>query len=441
MKISIITPTNVHPGLDKQWGYLLECLSSVLAQTYENWEWIILGNGKANLDDLPMDPRIRKLWCDKGRLGIGALKKEACHHATGEIIVELDHDDILIENCLEEVVKTFRDPQVDYAYSHAAEFFFDRDDQPDWAPQIYNEYWGWQYKDFWWKGRLLKEAIAFDPSPASLGLIYYAPNHVRAWRKSTYDRLGGHDEKLPVADDHDLAVRFYLHGNKMVRIPKCLYLQRMHTMNSQILMNKAIQEATRKIQNENIWSLCEKFCEINGWPKLDLGGAFYPPEGYLTVDIRPGCDFQMDLRDERWEFADNTFGLVRAFDMLEHLPNGINTMNNIHRILKPGGIVITATPSTDGRGAFADPTHCSFWNELSFKYYTDTKFCQYIWPQCRARFQTMRRLTHKPSQLSKAEDIPYVVWDGIALKPGMKTRYPGAMDWDWDRDVESLCDQ
>jgi hypothetical protein len=44
-------------------------------------------------------------------------------------------------------------------------------------------------------------------------------------------------------------------------------------------------------------------------------------------------------------------------------------MNEIWRILKPGGIVDISVPSTDGRGAFQDPTHVSFWNINSFMYY------------------------------------------------------------------------
>jgi hypothetical protein len=44
-------------------------------------------------------------------------------------------------------------------------------------------------------------------------------------------------------------------------------------------------------------------------------------------------------------------------------------MNEIWRILKPDGIVDISVPSTDGRGAFQDPTHVSFWNINSFMYY------------------------------------------------------------------------
>ena len=49
-------------------------------------------------------------------------------------------------------------------------------------------------------------------------------------------------------------------------------------------------------------------------------------------------------------------------------------MTEIWRLLKPGGLLVSSTPSTDGRGAFQDPTHYAFWNENSFKYFTDDRY-------------------------------------------------------------------
>ena len=64
--------------------------------------------------------------------------------------------------------------------------------------------------------------------------------------------------------------------------------------------------------------------------------------------------------------------MVRAYDFLEHIPIGkvVPVMNEIYRVLKPGGIFESSTPSTDGRGAFQDPTHTSFWNRNSWFYYS-----------------------------------------------------------------------
>jgi SAM-dependent methyltransferase len=49
-------------------------------------------------------------------------------------------------------------------------------------------------------------------------------------------------------------------------------------------------------------------------------------------------------------------------------------MEEIWRVLKPGGIFESSTPSTDGRGAFQDPTHISFWNRNSWLYYSEKAY-------------------------------------------------------------------
>jgi hypothetical protein len=52
------------------------------------------------------------------------------------------------------------------------------------------------------------------------------------------------------------------------------------------------------------------------------------------------------------------------------LEDRIHTMNELWRVAKPDGVIDIRVPSTDGRGAFQDPTHISFWNINSFMYYS-----------------------------------------------------------------------
>lgn len=47
-----------------------------------------------------------------------------------------------------------------------------------------------------------------------------------------------------------------------------------------------------------------------------------------------------------------------------------HTMNEAWRVLGHKGLLEVWVPSTDGRGAFQDPTHVSFWNQNSFAYYS-----------------------------------------------------------------------
>jgi SAM-dependent methyltransferase len=105
--------------------------------------------------------------------------------------------------------------------------------------------------------------------------------------------------------------------------------------------------------------------------QVDLGCGLAKPTGFVGVDSSslPGVDIVADLQ-QTFPFRDDSVDVVRAHDTIEHLHDRIHTMNEIWRICRPDALVDLRVPSTDGRGAFQDPTHVSYWNINSFKYYT-----------------------------------------------------------------------
>lgn len=104
--------------------------------------------------------------------------------------------------------------------------------------------------------------------------------------------------------------------------------------------------------------------------KLNLGCSDRRIPGFTGVDIAQGPDVDIvaDLR-EPWQWETNSVESIIAHDIIEHLPDKIQTMNEMHRVLRPGGRVEICVPTTDGPGAFQDPTHVSFWNRRSFLYF------------------------------------------------------------------------
>ncbi len=106
--------------------------------------------------------------------------------------------------------------------------------------------------------------------------------------------------------------------------------------------------------------------------KLNLGCSTPPwPAGYTNVDICEPCDQIEDLDDgDIWSWETSSVEVIRAHDIIEHLPDKIHTMNEAHRVLVPGGRLDIKVPTTDGPGAWQDPQHVSFWNRNSFLYYT-----------------------------------------------------------------------
>ncbi|MCP4677907.1 MAG: methyltransferase domain-containing protein [Deltaproteobacteria bacterium] len=109
------------------------------------------------------------------------------------------------------------------------------------------------------------------------------------------------------------------------------------------------------------------------WKKVNLGCNQIILPGWINVDIHSfeGVDLVANL-EQSWPWKDDSIHYIRAFDIVEHLADPIHTMNEAWRVLDNGGILEIWVPSTDGRGAFQDPTHKSFWNCNSFLYYSKT---------------------------------------------------------------------
>jgi len=107
---------------------------------------------------------------------------------------------------------------------------------------------------------------------------------------------------------------------------------------------------------------------------LNLGCGYRKIENAVNIDSRAvvGPDLICDVT-EGLPFSDDSVDQVFATDFLEHIKpdDVIGVIEEIYRVLKPNGFFFSLTPSTDGRGAFQDPTHRSFWNINSFIYYSD----------------------------------------------------------------------
>jgi SAM-dependent methyltransferase len=147
---------------------------------------------------------------------------------------------------------------------------------------------------------------------------------------------------------------------------------------------------------------------------LDLGAAHSKPAGFLGVDQYPGegvdivCDVSQGL-----DLADQSVGVIRASDFLEHIVDKVSLFNELYRVLAHGGLLISLTPSTDGRGAYQDPTHVAFYNENSFWYFTSVNYAKFV-PDIVCRFQASRLVTYFPSPWHEEHHIPYVCANLVA---------------------------
>jgi len=127
---------------------------------------------------------------------------------------------------------------------------------------------------------------------------------------------------------------------------------------------------------------------------LDLGCGSVPRNPYqrdemYAVDlvVPEGSDplrfRKANLSLEPIPFPDNTFDSVSAFDFFEHVPrilnkteNGrgtrfpfIELMDEIHRVLQPGGHLYALTPAYPSPEAFQDPTHVNTITDGTWRYF------------------------------------------------------------------------
>lgn len=109
--------------------------------------------------------------------------------------------------------------------------------------------------------------------------------------------------------------------------------------------------------------------------RLNLGACDRRFEGFLSVDIVPPADVIADLT-KPWPWEDSSIDEVLAFDIFEHLPNKVQTMNELWRILKPGGRATIKVPTTRGVGAVCDHTHVSQWCAGTFEYFEKGNFAR-----------------------------------------------------------------
>jgi len=168
-----------------------------------------------------------------------------------------------------------------------------------------------------------------------------------------------------------------------------------------------------------IFPMVEKWADDNQLLKIDLGGGINKASGYTSYDLKSG-DITGDL-NETWNLQDNSVGVLRAHDCIEHLKNPIHTMNEAYRVLAPGGYFMILVPSALGDGGYCDPTHVSHWVKRSFRYYTEQNMRAFIEPACTCKFQIM-----KLKEVTKWEGIPYIEAHLIAVKGN---RNHGAFDW------------
>lgn len=416
MLLSIFTPTH-------DLTHIITAYKSLTRQIGDiEWEWIIVPNGTVTpvdfTEEMRNDTRIKIIPAPEWMNGrIGALKGFACGKCFGDMFIELDHDDTLTSDALSSLADAYDKVPNGFYFSDFVSI------KKNGKCETYNINCGWEHYKCTIDGNEYIASHGFEPSARSLCQIYYAPNHVRAWSSTAYDKAGGHSQDLHVADDHDLICRTYLKGTPFVWIKKPLYIYRRWENNSFIVHNKDVQKLQTFNCEKYLDKLIEEECRRKGLKMIDVG-----QEDFCKKDRYESFDIHKKSKDIGYNglchnYEDSSIGLIRAEDTLQKIPQAdiVTMMADFYNALVPGGWIITATPAINdangvpGRSASVDPTHVSYWAENNFWYFTDKKYAKML-THFAGKYQAVNLATKYPSDWHRANRVPYVEACLCALK-------------------------
>jgi glycosyltransferase involved in cell wall biosynthesis len=197
-RFTIVTPVYNTP-LD----VLGDTIDSVLAQTFESWEFVLV-------DDCSPDPAVREAVraaaSKDARItvieraangGISAASNDGLAAAHGEFIALLDHDDLLTEDALQVMSDAIdANPEGDYFYSDEDKVTSD--------------------------GELVDPFLKPIWSPERLrGQMY--TGHLSVLRTSLVRDVGGFDTDFDGSQDHDLVLKVTERARSVVHVPEVLY--------------------------------------------------------------------------------------------------------------------------------------------------------------------------------------------------------------------------
>lgn len=105
--------------------------------------------------------------------------------------------------------------------------------------------------------------------------------------------------------------------------------------------------------------------------KLDVGCGGSKKDGFIGIDILPleGVDIVHDLNVFPYPFEDNSIIEIWMDQVLEHLLNPINVVNELYRISQNGTKITIGVPYFRSFYSTIDPTHRNFFGTNWFNYF------------------------------------------------------------------------
>lgn len=257
--ISVIIPSYNYDS------FVGDAIKSIQAQTYKNWECIVVDDGSADNtksivgEFCKNDPRITYFYQENS--GLSASRNNGIKKSSGELIALLDADDTFMPDKLEQQIRILEEHKADLIFSNAKAIKLDRESN-------FN-----QYGEIKWKSPL--DYIGRNP---------IIPSSVLMTRK-LFDSVGEFSEELKSIEDGDYWFRAALEGWKFVYDPVERIVKKNHNQNMMsnkirmyeyhiIVLRKSLEllyKSDFKYQKKDLNNALDKRLETIRWYARDVG--------------------------------------------------------------------------------------------------------------------------------------------------------------------------
>jgi len=191
--------------------YLSEAIESILAQTYSDFEFIIINDGSIDRSEAILqeyrkqDERIRVI--SRGNTGHAAALNEGLIHANGRYVARMDNDDIAFPERFAKQV-AFLEEQSDYVAVGSRVLMIDPEGRPIGLANELTSH----------------EEIDAMHLAGSSGAIAHPAVMLRS---IALQKIGGYNKKMETAEDVDLFLRLAEVG-RLANLPEVLLKYRLH---------------------------------------------------------------------------------------------------------------------------------------------------------------------------------------------------------------------
>ncbi len=191
--------------------FIAQTLESVAAQTYADYEVIVVDDGstdgsRAAIEPFLSDSRFKLIA--QTNAGISAARNTAIRACAGDFVALLDHDDLWLPEKLERQVEiSGQNPEAGMIFTNA-ELFGESGVIGSYYPD----------RATYPKQDILEHLLEENPFCAGTMMV----------RKSCLDEFGLFDESVPGVDDYEMWLRLALSGVKAAGTNEALHRQRIH---------------------------------------------------------------------------------------------------------------------------------------------------------------------------------------------------------------------